>query len=402
MGEVSGAAQAHGVRQGMALGEALARCPSLGLLPADPVGVADAWEETVAALEGIGATVEASAAGTAFFAANGLLRLHGGLPMVIEAARVAVRGGAGRGGIAGIGRGEVAGDGRQAGKACDREERRVRRGEGIVAGSTGRPARIGVGPGRFCAVAAASMARPRRGAVIVQQPEAARWLSAQPVELLRFSDQAAELVLPLHRLGVRTLGALRRLGRDALADRFGSAGVWAYDLAGGWDTPLVPRRIPERLEETMELGEADSGPALERVLRVLIERLLSHPRRDGRPLRAVTLSARLVEGGTWRQTIVFREATAKAGRMRLALCPCLAQLPAPAEALRLQAESFGLPGGDQQDLLRGAERERARRLAEAVGQARAAAGPDAALRVVLVDPDSRAPERRAMLAPFQR
>lgn len=394
VGEVSGAAQAHGVRQGMALGEALARCPSLGLLPADPVGVADAWEETVAALEGIGARVEASAAGTAFFAANGLLRLHGGLPMVIEAARVAVRAGAGRGG--------VADGGEPADKACDREGRRVRRGEGIVAGSTGRRARIGVGPGRFCAAAAASMARPRRGAVIVQQREAARWLSAQPVELLRFSDQAAELVLPLHRLGVRTLGALRRLGRDALADRFGSAGVCAYDLAGGWDTPLVPRRIPERLEETMELGEADSGPALERVLRVLIERLLSHPRREGRPLRAVTLSARLVEGGTWRETIAFREATAEVGRMRLALCPRLAQLPAPAQALRLQAESFGLPGGDQQDLLRGAERERARRLAEAVGQARAAAGPDAALRVVLVDPDSRAPERRAMLAPFQR
>ena len=37
------------------------------------------------------------------------------------------------------------------------------------------------------------------------------------------------------------------------------------------------------------------------------------------------------------------------------------------------------------------------RLREAVRQARAAAGPDAALRVLAVDPDSRVPERRAVL-----
>jgi protein ImuB len=357
VGEVSGAAQAHGVRQGMQLEEALARCPSLGLLPPDPVGVADAWEGVVASLEGIGAAVETPVVGVAFFAADGLLRLHGGLPQVLEAARASGR----------IG---------------------------------GRPARIGAGPGRFCAMAAAFAARPRRGATIVEQREARRWLAAQPVELLRFREQTAELVLPLHRLGVRTLGGLRRLGRDALADRFGEAGVLAHRLADGWDTPLLPCSAPERLEEAMELGQADSGQALESVLGVLVEKLLAHPQRKGRPLRAVTLSAKLVEGGTWRQTIAFREATAEPRRMKLALCPRLAQLPAPAETLRLTAESFGLPGGDQQDLFGGAEEERRLRLADAVGQARAVAGQDAALRAVLVDPHSRAPERRAALAPF--
>ena len=43
---------------------------------------------------------------------------------------------------------------------------------------------------------------------------------------------------------------------------------------------------------------------------------------------------------------------------------------------------------------------RRRRIADAVGQARQAAGPEAALRVLVVDPDSRLPERRAVLAPF--
>jgi protein ImuB len=40
------------------------------------------------------------------------------------------------------------------------------------------------------------------------------------------------------------------------------------------------------------------------------------------------------------------------------------------------------------------------RLGEAVRQARQAAGADAALRVLDLDPDSRIPERRAVLAPY--
>ena len=40
------------------------------------------------------------------------------------------------------------------------------------------------------------------------------------------------------------------------------------------------------------------------------------------------------------------------------------------------------------------------RIAEAVGQVRQAAGADAALRVLEVDPDSRLPERRAVLSPY--
>src|SRR5258708_2795421 len=38
VGEVSGAAEACGVVAGMVLGEALARCPELVLVPPDPVG----------------------------------------------------------------------------------------------------------------------------------------------------------------------------------------------------------------------------------------------------------------------------------------------------------------------------------------------------------------------------
>jgi protein ImuB len=113
------------------------------------------------------------------------------------------------------------------------------------------------------------------------------------------------------------------------------------------------------------------------------------------------MSAVLVEGGTWRERLAFREPLADPKRMRLVLAPKLAGLPAPAEVLRLRAEGFGPPGGAQGALLTEPATARSERLREAIRQTRAAAGPDAALRVLEVDPDSRVPERRLVLAPWE-
>ena len=267
----------------------------------------------------------------------------------------------------------------------------------------GRPARVGVGPTRFCALAAALAARSRH-ATVVDERRARRYLAAQPVSLLRFRAETEALVEPLSRLGVRTLGELAALARDAVADRFGAPGILAHRLAGGEDTPLRTRLAEDRLEEGMELGQSSSGAALERVLGVLVDRLLARPERRGRTLGAVTLSARLVEGGTWRERVVFRQALADGRRMCLALSLRLALLPAPAEALRLGVERFGPPDGEQHSLLESdrsnVQQARRERLREAICQMRAVAGQDAALRALCVDLDSRVPERRVVLSTF--
>src|SRR5689334_18701898 len=91
VGETSAAAEANGVRAGLRLGEALARCPTLRLVTPDPAGVADAWEHVVAALEGIGAAVETDRPGMAWFEERGLRGLHGGtVESVITVARRAL------------------------------------------------------------------------------------------------------------------------------------------------------------------------------------------------------------------------------------------------------------------------------------------------------------------------
>jgi protein ImuB len=112
------------------------------------------------------------------------------------------------------------------------------------------------------------------------------------------------------------------------------------------------------------------------------------------------LSAGLEGGGTWRERVVFREATGDNERMRLALCTRLALLPAPAQVLRLEVERFGPAGGEQQSLLDQSTQARRERLREAVQQVRSVAGHDAALRAVPIDPDSRVPERRVVLTPL--
>ena len=228
------------------------------------------------------------------------------------------------------------------------------------------------------------------------------YLAPLPVTLLRARPALAELPEALQRLGIKTLGELAALPAAALADRFGRLGLIAHELAGGGDTELAPRTASEYLRESLDLPEAASGMQLERGLGLLIDRLLARRERRSRTFRSVVISAVLVErGGTWREQVVFREALSDPARMRLALAPRLSLMPAPAERLRLAVEQFGPPAADQRALLEDPAAARAARLREAIRQARAVAGPDAALRVLEVDPDSRFPERRAVLAPFE-
>lgn len=382
LGEVSAPAEAFGVAAGMRVGEALARCPELRLVPSDPEAARARWNDMLERLEGVGASPESDRAGEAFFACDGLRGIHGGrLEDVLAATRRAL----------------------------------------------GRSIRLGAAPSRFCAYAAALQARPRgrsRGDLIVPTDSRARaFLAPLPVALLRSRLELAELPDLLERLGIGTLGRLASLPAHALSERFGHPGLRARELALGRDTPLDPRRPVEPVVERLGLPEAISGQQLERALELLIARLLARPERRGRSLRSLTLSARLAEGGTWRSHVTLRQASAQAARIRVALGARLTELPAPAESLGIEVEAFGPPAREQESLLedgrpgvgsregsgaasrdgsraiaRTASREH--RLREAIHQARQAAGECAALRVLELDPGSRVPERRAALAPY--
>jgi protein ImuB len=384
VGEVSAPAEAFGVVRGMRLGEAMSRCPGLRLVPPDPEGVRSLWNTVLDRLEAMGAEVESDRAGAAFFESGGLHGIHGGeLAGVLAAARRALGPGARLG----------AAPCRFAAHAAALQARARRRGSSAAAAEAPlRPA--AASPLRPAAAA------PLRGAVVVTDAAARDFLAPLPVALLRTRPELQALPEVFERLGIRTLGEVAALPSRAMAERFGHPGLLALDLARGRDTPLAPRRPPEPVVERLDLPEAASGQQLERALELLVARVLARRERRGRGLRGLAVSARFVAGGTWRTTVTLRHASADPERIRLALGPRLAELPAPAESLGLEVEAFGPPAQDQGRLLDEAAAVRRARLGEAVRQARQAAGAEAALKVLDVDPGSRIPERRAVLAPF--
>lgn len=370
VGDVSPAAEAFGIVPGMRVGEALSRCPDLRLLPADPEATRGYWSAVLDRLESIGAAVESDDPGVAYFESRGLERLHGGhLEGVLTAARR------------------------------------------VLPASV----RIGSAPSRFAAYAAAVHSREagavarggshargsrRRSASIVPEGAVRAFLAPLPVGLLRPRPGLEDLPEMLERLGIRTLGDLAALPPSAVAERFGHPGLLALELAQGRDTRLEPRRPQEPLFERLTLPDASSGPQLERALEMVIARLLARRERRGRSLRAVALSARFVEGGTWRVSVPLRRPSVDPARLRLVLSPRLAELPAPAESIAVEVEAFGPPAHDQSVLVEDAGDLRRARLGEAVRHVRQATGEEALMRVLEVDPDSRIPERRAVLAPF--
>jgi hypothetical protein len=96
------------------------------------------------------------------------------------------------------------------------------------------------------------------------------FLASLPVGLLRerLDDEWGRADIPdkLERLGVENLGQLAALPDPAISDRFGRLGLVALRMARGEEAPLRPRRVHESLGEGLELGEAISGPQLERVV----------------------------------------------------------------------------------------------------------------------------------------
>lgn len=323
----------------------------------DPVAAAELTEAMARALESIGAAVETERAGEIFFAVGGLRGLYGG-------------------DVAGV----------------------VAVAEGVLGTVRGGP--IGVAPTRTAARAAAE-----RGLPPVTPPRLAGFLGSLPTAVLigRLGPKEREaeaLVEALGRLGIETLGALRGLTADQVADRFGPRGLHAWRIARGEEGPLRPRVPHEELVEEIELPEGVAGSQLDRALELLVDRLLAAPARKGRTLLGVRLGARLCGGGSWSVDQGLGRPSAAAGVLRRLLVPRLEALPGPAEALRLRALGFGPAAADQLVMEVGGSEPRRRRLGAAVREVRAAQGTDALLRVLPVDTASRVPERRDLLTPF--
>jgi len=220
----------------------------------------------------------------------------------------------------------------------------------------------------------------------------------------------------LERLGVATLGEMRRLPEPSLVAQFGDAGRQALAWATGRRIDPVrpwhrPRPIRVSLDFPMPVGLTET---LHGALDRLVERALSRPVRRGRSVTAVRMGAHLEGAGSWFVETVLREPTSERDRIAAPLRAKMAIAPPPraVETLILELTRFGAPstqttlfdrkeeagrGLSGQDLARG---EVPVSLKDAVKELKLRLGHSPLYRVVEVDPWSRIPERRHALLSF--
>lgn len=354
VGMCTPAAAAEGVREGLRVGEAYARCPGLALVPPHPEGTAAAVEHLLARLEAAGCAVEPLGSGGAALDARATWRLHGGLRGVIGRVRAAM--------------------------------------------PVGADGRIGVAPTLFTAHQAARRA-VHGTPLVVAGDEVAGFLAPLPVACLPISMKSAERC---RDMGLDTIGSIAALPRSAALERLGFDGIRAWELARGMpDRPLRPRVPPRPLSARIEFADpAGTLGALETAARLLIDELAASAAAAAGAVRTLTVSAGLATGGSWARGITLREATADRARLEIAVLPRLAQIPAPVEMLRIDADASGSPAGHQLTTLPSPTQERTARTREAVRQVRAALGDDVLLRVIPLESTSHIPERRWALAPL--
>jgi protein ImuB len=226
----SSAARAEGVRRGQRTRDAQRLAPELILYARDEAAEARAFEPVLNVLADFTPRFEVVRPGLAALPMDGPARYFGGEDLVVRAIRDRI--------------GEVAG------------------GEGGV-GYWG--AGVGVADGVFAASLAA------RTDTQVVPGRTAEFLAAFPTTVL----DLPELVEPLSRLGVNTLGRLAELPADAVTGRFGADGVAAHRLARGLDArpPAPLRQGPDLSVETVFDPPADGSERIVFAAKALADEL---------------------------------------------------------------------------------------------------------------------------------
>ncbi|OFX19693.1 MAG: hypothetical protein A2V77_07120 [Anaeromyxobacter sp. RBG_16_69_14] len=239
-------ARERGVRRGEALAQARAACAELELVPADEAEDRAALEGLAEALLALAPVVEIAWPDTLLLDASGAHLLP-----------------------------------YERGTGAEWEALLAERAVALAAG-LGLRCRAAVASGR-----APARALARHGRAPTPSDAGSAALAGLPISALELS---APLEGRLTALGLREVGDLARLPAEALAHRFGAAGLAAWRLAHGDDpSPLVPY-VPERLpEERLELeAPVESSEPLLFGLKRLCDRLAA--RLAGRSLGATRLA----------------------------------------------------------------------------------------------------------------
>jgi DNA polymerase-4 len=148
-------------------------------------------------------------------------------------------------------------------------------------------ASAGVATNKFLAKIASDWKKPD-GLFVIQPKDVDAFLLPLPVGRIPGVGKVTEK--KLDRVGIRTVGDLRTMGKSALEERFGRYGQRLYELARGIDNnPVVPDRPTQSVsaEDTFERDVPLSET--EPLIRHLAEKAWTASRKESRIARTVVL-----------------------------------------------------------------------------------------------------------------
>ncbi len=157
---------------------------------------------------------------------------------------------------------------------------------GRVKAETGLTVSVGVAPNKFLAKLASDMDKPD-GLTVIEADRIQQVLDPLPVTRIFGVGGSAEQKLA--RLGVRTIGDLRRMPVEAVESALGTFGTRIHELARGIDErPVVPDRVAKSVGHEQTFGEDLTEPDDVRAV------MLDQAEQVGRRLRAKARKARTV------------------------------------------------------------------------------------------------------------
>jgi nucleotidyltransferase/DNA polymerase involved in DNA repair len=377
--DCSDAAALHGVRAGMPIRQALARCPDAVILPPDPVLYRARWEAVLEALANVSPEVEDEDLGRAYFNATGLSFSR---PPISPLS-------AGRG----------------AGGEVLPPSPKSERGPGdevashiteAVRAAVGLEARVGLADGKFPAFAAATLATSGEpgSCFVVPAGGEGGFLAPLSVEILPVDP---EIIFRLQLFGLETIGEVASLTLPELQSQFGFEGKRLWHLVNGRDEePLRPRPASEKVEASLSFEAPVAGiEVMVAASKQLLSRL--RPALRGRAARELVLQAELASDRGWEKRLVLREAVSESDRLAFVLRSSLQNAPPPNAVRSITLRLAGLTGETGKQLALGERGRLQRQLAEAIRQLKARYGYSPVFNCVDVEPWSVIPEERQIL-----
>lgn len=257
----------------------------------------------------------------------------------------------------------------------------------------------GIAGGKFLAYLMARQSPP--GGFRLLSEDAGAFLKDLPCDVLPVSTKNRQ---KLHDFGLHTLGQIAALPVGPLLSQFGPEGKRIWELSRGHDdTPLYPRLSEEVIEENFVLPSVTvSLEAILMAIESLLSRVYSRKSLRGRGICSLVLWTKISGSEYWERSIKFKEPAMNTGKALSRIKPVLESFPPPGavEEMGLKLTCLGYQSGRQRNLFSDV---RARdHLLDDIKQLEIRLGGPQVFRVKEVEPWSRIPERRRVLAPISR